>query len=117
MALIFHFKCTLTHYHTMTHFHALKIKSCGKHCEERRKCLLQAISPFFTMFSTLDGAYFSYQMHFNPLPHYDAFSRTKYIKLWKTLRIKEKLLVTSNFSFFHNVFYPRWRLFFILNAL
>ena len=30
---------------------------------------------------------------------------------------KEKLLVTSNFSFSHNVFYPTWHLFYILNAL
>ena len=29
----------LTHYHTMPHFDALKIYSCGKHCEKRRNCL------------------------------------------------------------------------------
>ena len=28
-----------THYHTMPHFDALKIYSCGKHCEKRRICL------------------------------------------------------------------------------
>ena len=39
----------LTHYHTMPHFDALKIYSCGKHCEERRNSLCQAISPFLTM--------------------------------------------------------------------
>ena len=54
----------LTHYHTKPHFDALKIHSCGKHCEKRRNCLLQAISPFRTMFSTLYGTYFSFQMHF-----------------------------------------------------
>ena len=54
----------LTHYHTMRHFDALKIYSCGKHCDKRTK-----------------------------------------------------LLVTSNFSFSHNVFYSRCCLFFILNAL
>ena len=43
----------LTYYHTMPHFDALKIYSCGKHCKKRRNCLLQAISPFQTMFSTL----------------------------------------------------------------
>ena len=53
-----------THYQTIVHFDALKINSCGKHCEKR-----------------------------------------------------EKLLVTSNFSFSHNVFYPIWHLFSILNAL
>ena len=29
----------LTHYHTMLHFDALKIYSCGKHCEKKRNCL------------------------------------------------------------------------------
>ena len=32
-------QCLLTHYHTMPHFDALKIYSCGKHCENRRNCL------------------------------------------------------------------------------
>ena len=45
------------------------IHSCGKHCEKRRNCLKQAISPFLTMFSTLCGTYFSFQMHFNPFPN------------------------------------------------
>ena len=53
-----------THYHTMPHFDALKIHSCGKHYEKRRNCLEQAISPFLTMFSTLHGTYFSFWMHF-----------------------------------------------------
>ena len=34
-------------YHTMPHFDALEIYSCGKHCEKRRNCLLQAIYSFF----------------------------------------------------------------------
>ena len=50
----------LTNYHIMLHFDALKIYSCGKHCEKRRNCLQQAISPFLTMFSTLYGTYFSF---------------------------------------------------------
>ena len=48
----------------MLHFDAQKIYSCGKHCEKRRNCLLQAISPFLTMFSSLFGTYFSSQMRF-----------------------------------------------------
>ena len=40
----------------------------------------------------------------NQLPHNAAFWRTKDMKLWKTLWEKEKLLVTSNFSFSHHVF-------------
>ena len=40
-------KCPcLTHYHTMQHFDTLKIYSCGEHCEKRRNCFQQAISPF-----------------------------------------------------------------------
>ena len=57
----------LTHYHTMPHFNALKIHSCRKKCEKRRNCLQQAISPFLTIFSTLYGTYFSFQMHFKML--------------------------------------------------
>ena len=53
----------------------------------------------------------------NPLPHNATFRRTIGIKLWKALWEKEKLLVTSNFSFSHNVSYPICHLFFILNAL
>ena len=29
----------LTYHHTMPHFDALKIYSCGKHCKKKRKCL------------------------------------------------------------------------------
>ena len=56
-----------THYHSMPYFDALKIYmySCRKHCEKRRNCLQHAISPFLTMFSTLYGTYFSFQMYFN----------------------------------------------------
>ena len=45
---------------TMLHFDALKIHSCGKHCEKRRNCLQQAIYPFLTMFSTLYGTFFPF---------------------------------------------------------
>ena len=51
----------LTHYHTTLHFDALNIYSCGKHCEKRRYCLFQAISPFLTMFSTQYGTYFNFK--------------------------------------------------------
>ena len=55
---------TVTHYYTMPHSDALKKYSCGKHCEKRRNCLLQAISPSLTMFSTLYGTYIPFHMHF-----------------------------------------------------
>ena len=47
----------LTHYHTMPHFDARNIYSCGKLCEKRRNGLEQAISPFLTMFFILYGTY------------------------------------------------------------
>ena len=55
---------TRAHYSTLLHFNTQKICSCGKHCEKRRYCLLQQISPFLTMFSTLYGTYLSFLMHF-----------------------------------------------------
>ena len=42
----------------------------------------------------------------NPFPHNDTFWRPWETSLLKTLWEKEKLLVTSNFSFTHSVFYP-----------
>ena len=48
----------------MPHLDALKMYSCGKHCEKRRNCLVQAISPFLSMFFTLYGSSFSFGIHF-----------------------------------------------------
>ena len=42
---------------------------------------------------------------FNPFPHNNTFWRPWETSLLKTLREKEKLLVTSNFSFSRSVFY------------
>ena len=42
----------------------------------------------------------------NPFPNKPWFLCVCSTSLLKTLWEKEKLLVTSNFSFFHNVFYP-----------
>ena len=49
---------------------------------------------------------------YHTMPHFDALKTYSYGKAEK-----QKLLVTSNFSFSQNVFYPIWHLFFILNAL
>ena len=43
---------------------------------------------------------------FNPFPHNYTFWRPWETSLLKTLWEKEKLFVTSNFSFSHSVFYP-----------
>ena len=48
----------------------------------------------------------------NPFPNKPWFLRVCSISLLKTLWEKEKLLVTSNFSFSHSVFYPFWTTFF-----
>ena len=42
----------------------------------------------------------------NPFPHSDTFWLHWETSILKTLWEKEKLLVTSNFSFSHSVFYP-----------
>ena len=43
---------------------------------------------------------------FNPFPNKPWFLRVCSTSLLKTLWEKKKLLVTSNFFFFHSVFYP-----------
>ena len=45
-------------------------------------------------------------MFFNLFPHNDTFWHPWKTSLLKTLWEKEKLLVMSNFSFSHSVFYP-----------
>ena len=42
--------------------------------------------------------------YFDPFPHNDAFWRPWETSFLKTLWEKEKLLVTSNFSFSHSIF-------------
>ena len=46
------------------------------------------------------------QSFLNPFPNKPWFLRVCSTSLLKTLLEKEKLLVTSNFSFSHSVFYP-----------
>ena len=50
-------------------------------------------------------------LYINPFPNKPLFSRVCSTSLSKTLREKEKLLVTRNFSFSYSVFYPFWRTF------
>ena len=47
----------------------------------------------------------SYRHHVNPFPNKPWFLSVNRISLLKTLWEKEKLLLTSNFSFAHSVFY------------
>ena len=47
-----------------------------------------------------------YKAQLNPFPNKPCFLRVCSTSLLKTLCEKEKLLVTSNFSFSHSIFYP-----------
>ena len=70
---------------------------------KRRKCWLQAFSPFPTMFSSL----IKYRKKkFCCLTHSYTmtFWRVRERRLFNSLQEKEKILVTSIFSFSHNVF-------------
>ena len=49
---------------------------------------------------------FVHTLEANPFPNKPWFLRVCSTSLLKTLLEKEKLLVMSNFSFSHNVFYP-----------
>ena len=53
---------------------------------------------------------FSTAIYINPFPHNDTFRRPWETSLLKTLWEKEKLLVMSNSSFYHCVFYLFWDL-------
>ena len=72
-----------------------------KHYGKRRKCWLPpAFSPFPMMFSKT-----FFLSVVNPFPNKPGFLRVCSTGLLKTQWEKEKLLVTSNFSFSHRVFY------------
>ena len=62
------------------------------------------------MFSTLEKRNLMFRVAFNPFPNKPWFLCVYSTSLVKTLREKEKLLVTSNFSFSDSVFYPFWEL-------
>ena len=126
----------LTHSHTMTPFDAPGKQAFWKHCGKRRNCSLRAISPFPSAFSSrLDnflpfssnlklssanslsleeskicrlvmGYGLGGKLSFNPFPNKPWFLRVCSTSLSKTRWEKEKLLVTSNFSFSHSVFQP-----------
>ena len=102
-----------------------------KYCGKRRKCWLPAFSLFPVMFSkyfflrvvkSQDCVVKSkavrklcyLQLLLNPFPNKPCFLRVCRASCLKTLREKDKLLITSNLSFSHSVFYPFIKLFAIL---
>ena len=78
-----------------------------KHCGKRRKCQLQVFSFFPTIFSIFTGLLKATNVwkKVNPFPNKPWVLCVCNRRVLKTLWEKEKLLVTSNFSFSHNVFY------------
>ena len=55
---------------------------------------------------TVQDTFITYSFGFNPFPNKPWFLRVCRTSLLKTLWEKEKLFVTSNFSFSHSIFYP-----------
>ena len=80
-------QCFLPIWRTFSHFHQVK------------KCCLQTLSVW-------KGLKLVVWVRVNPFPHNDTFWHLWETSLLKTLWEKEKLLVTSHFSFSHSVFYP-----------
>ena len=91
----------VTHYHTMPHFDVLETYSCRKHCQKKTI----ACNKQFLLFSQCFLPYMALIFHFNPFPNKPWIFSVCSTSLLKTLWEKEKLLVTSNFSFSHSVFY------------
>ena len=79
---------------------------------EKKKSLLETFRekettiPSFSMFSALLKQISVLILTLNPFPNKPWFLPVCSTSLLKTLREKEKLLVSSNFSFSHSVFYP-----------
>ena len=89
----------LTLYYTIQTFNDPKDVGFGKHCSKRRKCWLP------TVFSALTKRKTFILSMFNPFSNKPWFLHICSTSLLKTLWEKEKLLITSNFSFSHRVFY------------
>ena len=77
---------------------------------EKEKLLVTSIFSFTHFFYSLTNKFHHittfYLSSFNPFPNKPWFLRVCSKRLLKKLWEKGKLLVTSNFSFSHNVFYP-----------
>ena len=69
-----------------------------------KKAILKTSNSDIDSTDTFIGQYFDNEI--NPFPNKPWFLRVWSTSLLKTLWEKEKLLVTSNFSFSHSVFYP-----------
>ena len=85
------------------------IQTGRKHCGKRTNCSLRAISPFPKVFSKAcflgESKGVVVWEWVNPFLNKPWFLPVWSTNFLKTLRIKEKLLITSNFSFSHSVLY------------
>ena len=81
----------LTHYHTMRHFDALKLYSCGIHCEKKRNCLLQCFLSFMALI-----------FYFNPFPHNKILHQTK-MKAFADGKINVTKMIISVFDRIENI--------------
>ena len=75
--------------------------SCLKHSPSKPMYL----NTFYKWLSLIHLYHITLNHHFNPFPNKPWFLRVSSSSILKTLWEKEKLLVTSNFSFSHSVFY------------
>ena len=75
------------------------------------KCLYIVSAFRIVLHSSINMCTHSFQTTDIPFPNKPWFLRVCSISLLKTLWEKEKLLVSSNFSFSHSVFYPFEELF------
>ena len=69
-------------------------------------CRVYRFEPDIALHSSQNKPVNSGKKVINPFPNKPCFLRVCSTCILKTLREKEKLLVTSNFSFPHGVFYP-----------
>ena len=118
---------SLTLYHTIPTINDPNEKGFGKHWGKRRKCWKPAFSPFPTVFSNLTRreiiiltasnlssanafnldqakilSFGKELTHYHTMPHFDTRKTYNCRKCCE----KRRLLVTSNLSFSHNVWYP-----------
>ena len=112
MVLTFYLKCTLTHYHTIPHFDALKMYSCRKHCEKRKNCLFQAISPFSQCFLPYLVLIFYFKCtltYYYTMPHFDAlkiYSCRKHCKKRKNCLEQAIFPFAHKFSTIYGTYFP-----------
>ena len=114
--LIKRFNWPLTLSQTSPGFYVSTVRVYLKTLWEKKKLLVTSNFSFshsvFYRFGKLSGIFMKLSSakssnleEFNPFPNKPWFLRVCSISLLKTLREKEKLLVTSNFPFSHSVFY------------